>query len=156
VKARSFLGINLNSISISDFFSASIVDDSELFRIQSDAVRNAAAFGSAIFVGRCADYILRNEKRCLNVFISADMSDRIGRIRSDKRIKDADTKSDEEIKELLFKADKKRANYYDYYSFRKWGAARNYDLCVSSSKFGIEGCVEIISRIVETRFNVNI
>jgi cytidylate kinase len=118
-----------------------------LFKIQSDVIRNLAEKESCIFVGRCADYILRNQKRCLKIFICADMPSRIQRVCGDCSI------SEKEAKTLIEQSDKKRASYYNYFSNKIWGAAISYDICFNSSVLGIENIVDFIEDFVKNNFN---
>jgi len=117
-----------------------------LFKIQSDVIRDLAEKESCIFVGRCADYILRNHKRCLKIFICADMPDRIQRLRNDHSI------SEKEAKTLIEQTDKKRASYYNYFSNKAWGMAASYDICINSSVFGIDNMITFIEDYVRNRF----
>lgn len=123
----------------------------DLFRIQSDSIRKIAEKGSAIFVGRCADYILRSEKRCINIFITATGEDRVERLLSNGKLKDAEKYSMEDMIEILEKHDSKRASYYNYFSYKKWGDSTSYDLCLNSTLLGIDGCVKIISDIIKSK-----
>lgn len=134
-----------------EYGTSSGISREDLFRIQSDSIRNIANEGSAIFVGRCADYILREYPNCLNVFITASGEDRINRLLSNGKMKDAEKYSTEDMIELLQKHDAKRANYYNYFSYKKWGDATSYDLCLNSTLIGIEGCVKIISDIINSK-----
>lgn len=109
-----------------------------LFKIQSDVIRKLADKQSCLFVGRCADYILRDNPHCVNVFISASLDDRIRRVMSRHQCKQ------EEAEELIAKTDKRRSSYYNYYSYNTWGAASTYHLCIDSSVLGIEGTVRFI------------
>jgi cytidylate kinase len=117
-----------------------------LFKIQSDIIKKLAEKESCIFVGRCADYILRNHPRCLRVFVSANRSDRIRRIMQDNRI------AEKEARTLIEQGDKKRAGYYNYYSNKLWGVATSYDLCINSSVFGIEKISAILEEYVKREF----
>ena len=101
-----------------------------------------AAERSCVFVGRCADYILREHPRCANVFISASKEDRIARLCGMHHI-DA-----EAAEEMIEKADKRRSEYYNYYSYKTWGAAATYHLCIDSSSLGIEETVRFIEEFV--------
>lgn len=114
-----------------------------LFKIQSDVIRHLAAEKSCVFVGRCADYILREHPRCVNVFISASKEDRIDRIR-----RMYSGINEEAAEEMMNKADKKRSEYYNYYSYNTWGAAATYHLCVDSSSLGIEETVRLVEEFV--------
>ncbi len=116
-----------------------------LFKVQSDVIRKLASEKSCLFVGRCADYILRENPRCVNIFISASSEDRIARLCEMHSI----TKSAAE--EMMNKADKRRSEYYNYYSFKTWGAAATYHLCIDSSVLGIEKTVDFLEEFVDLR-----
>lgn len=130
--------------------TANVLSNDALFKIQSDVIREVAARESAVFVGRCADYILRENPRCVNVFITADDADRIERIRRRRGV------SAEEARAVMERIDAKRASYYDYYSSRTWGVASTYHLCVSTSVLGDEGTADFIlefaARKLQTKF----
>ena len=96
-----------------------------------------------VIVGRCADYVLRDRNDCLNVFIHADEEDKIDRAIHSYGMPEKEAAS------ILKKTDKARYNHYKYYTDREWGMSDNYDVCLNSSMFGIEGCVKIIKDIVE-------
>ena len=115
------------------------LSNESLFQIQSDVIRKVAAEKSCILVGRCADYILRDNKDCLSVFISARMEDRIKRA-----LEYNDKLKPENAEEFIRKADKSRASYYNYYTDKVWGAAESYDLCINSSYYGIDKTVDYI------------
>ncbi len=120
-----------------------------LFKIQSDVIRKLAEQESCIFIGRCADYILREHPRCVNIFITADMKDRIKRICS---LNPELSAEDAEI--YLEKADKKRSSYYNYYSNKTWGAAATYHLCVNSSVLGLDETTEYIKEFINKKLNL--
>lgn len=117
--------------------SGNYVDDNTLFRIQSDTIRDIASKGSAIFIGRCSDYILRDLDK-LDVFISAPDADRVKRISKRSNI------SEDQAKALMTKQDRTRETYYNYFTFGNWGVAGNYDLCIDSSLLGIEATADVI------------
>lgn len=117
-----------------------------LFKIQSDVIRELADSQSCIFVGRCADYILRNHSHCLNVFISAPKEDRVEHLCARHNI------TKDEAEEMMIKADKGRAQYYNYYSYKTWGAAKTYDLCINSSLLGLEGTVQFLEDFIRSQF----
>ena len=145
--STGYIGINFSSL-FSDVFSSSALDNTELFKMQGQAILDLSEKGSAVFVGRCADYILRDKKRVLSVFFTATIEDRVKRIKEQARLVDIDKYSDEHIAEILEKADKKRADYYNFSTFKDWGCACSYDLCLNTSKFSEENCVEIIKGLV--------
>ena len=115
------------------------------FKIQSDVIRELAQKDSCVFVGRCADYILRDNPRCINVFITADTDDRIKRVAQTYQL------SLDKAQELIVKTDKKRAEYYNYYSNKVWGAAGSYHLCINSSVLGMDQTVTFITQFIKQR-----
>lgn len=127
-----------------------VLSNDALFKIQSDVIREIAARESAVFVGRCADYILRENPRCVNVFITADAADRIGRICRRQEV------TPEEARAMMERIDARRASYYDYYSSKTWGVASTYHLCLSTSVLGEEGTADFIqefaARKLQTKF----
>jgi cytidylate kinase len=114
-----------------------------LFLIQSNAIRSAAQAHDCLFVGRCADYILRDRHDCLTVFISADPADRIKRICSRHNF------SEKQAQAHLARADRERAAYYNFYTEKCWGVASHYHICINSSVLGIDGTVDLLEHIVK-------
>lgn len=127
-------------------FSNNYLCSESLFKIQSDVILELAEKQSCVFVGRCADYILRKHPHCLNIFISANEKDRVLRTKNKEHITESKAKS------LIEYTDKKRAGYYNYYSNKTWGVASSYDLCVNSSVLGIDGTVELIMNFFTKKF----
>lgn len=121
---------------------ANQLSDESLFKFQSDAIRKAAEKESCVFVGRCADYILRDMPNCINIFVTADMDDRVKRISSLLNI------SQKEAEKMCNDGDKNRANYYNFYTAKSWGKATSYDLCINSSVLGIDGTIELIEDFI--------
>lgn len=119
-----------------------------LFKIQSDVIKDLAKKQSCVFVGRCADYVLREQEAAVNLFISADWDDRI------KRIAQKHELTTEKTKEMIERTDKKRANYYNFYSNKQWGAASSYHLCINSSILGIDDTVTFIEEFVKKRLKI--
>ncbi len=119
-----------------------------LFKVQSDVIRKLAHQHSCLFVGRCADYILRDHPRCVNVFISCSREERIRRLCRIHAI------SEQAAEEMMDKADRKRAEYYNYYSYKKWGAAETYHLCIDSSVLGIDATVDFVEEFVRRRLGL--
>lgn len=116
-----------------------------VFMAQHDSIKKLAESESCIIVGRCADYALKNHPACITVFIKADMDAKI------KRIMRLYGYNENKARDLIVKTDKKRANYYNFYSNKKWGDSRSYDLCIDSSKLGIDGTVSMLKTYVEHR-----
>ena len=103
----------------------------KVFLAQFDAIKKIAANESCVIVGRCADYALADEPHCLNIFIRSNMDDRIK------------------------KKDKERSSYYNYYTSKKWGDARSYDLCLNTSQISVEDSIELILKYRECMRNHN-
>lgn len=117
-----------------------------LFQFQSDAIRKAAKQGSCVFMGRCADYVLRDFKNTVNIFITASMEYRIDQIMNKKHM------NAEAARRFIEQGEGKRADYYNYYTGKKWGAAESYDLCIDSSKLGLLETEKIIVQFIRKRF----
>lgn len=115
----------------------------KLFLIQADIIRKAAEKGACVIVGRCADYVLRERKDCLKVFIHADRDSRLRRAVEKYGIDPA------KVSDFLTKKDKQRANYYNFYTNKKWDSMQNYNLIIDSSVFTSEQAVELIIRAAE-------
>ena len=133
---------------VDEVYSNYYLSNETLFKIQSDVIRELAEQQSCLFVGRCADYVLKDHPRCLNVFISADMNDRIKRIAEMQQI------PENKARDFIEKMDKKRAGYYNYYSNKIWGVAESYHLCVNSSVLGIDDTVTFIRQFAGKRFGL--
>lgn len=110
----------------------------KLFIIQSDIIKKAAAEGPCLVIGRCADYILREHKNCLNVFIHANKAARV------RRIVEKNLCEEKKAPDFIAKKDKQRANYYNFYSNNRWDDLNNYDLTIDTSKFSVEQAVELV------------
>ncbi len=121
---------------------ANQLSDESLFKFQSDAIRKAATEHSCVFVGRCADYILRDFPNCVNIFITADMPDRI------KRLSELLGISEKEAEKRCLDGDEKRAKYYNYYCAKTWGCADSYDLCINTSATGIDTTSDIVEDFI--------
>lgn len=107
-------------------------------KAQRDAVLAVAEKGSCVIVGRCADYILRDQPGLVRIFVTAGHDARI------RRICQRDGVTEKEAEEKIRKMDRTRASYYSFHTDRKWGAAESYDLCVSSSLRGVDTAVDVI------------
>ncbi len=135
---RNMLAFSSFVVDVGRFGSVdNYMNDNQLFVIQSNVIRSIADKGSAIFIGRCSDYILRDRK-CLDVFVTAADAVRIKRVAARMNL------SPEQAESLIRKKDRTRETYYNYYTFGNWGVASNYDLCVDSSILGIDGTADMI------------
>lgn len=129
-------------------YSNSYVDmpiNHKVFLAQFDAIKKLAAKESCVIVGRCADYALEDDPFAVSVWIKASLDERI------KRIKKLYELNDSKAADLIQKTDKKRASYYNYYSSKKWGEAKSYDLCIDSGLVGIDGAIELILKFIELK-----
>ena len=119
-----------------------------LFQFQSEAIIKAAREGSCVFVGRCADYVLRDFGNTVNIFISAPMSFRIEQIMNKQHL------DPEAARKFIEQKESKRAAYYNYYTGKKWGAAESYDLCIDTSILGIMETEKLIADFIRKRFEI--
>jgi hypothetical protein len=119
-----------------------------LFQFQSEAIIKAAREGSCVFVGRCADYVLRDFGNTVNIFISAPMSFRIDQIMNKQHL------DPEVARKFIEQKESKRAAYYNYYTGKKWGAAESYDLCIDTSILGIVETEKLIADFIRKKFNI--
>lgn len=110
----------------------------KVFLAQFDTIKKIAEQESCVIVGRCADYALSDRPDCINVFVHADIEDRI------KTVSKRDNLTENKARDLIQKKDKQRASYYNYYTSKKWGDSRSYDLTLNTSKLSIDDCVELI------------
>lgn len=117
-----------------------------LFNYQAKIIRRLAEEEPCVIIGRCADYVLKEYDNVLSVFVHAP---------HDFCMEQAAKKhsmSSRELERYIQKTDKHRADYYKYHTKREWTDARNYDLCLNSSKLGFERCVEEIIAYMKVRF----
>ncbi|MBR6770009.1 MAG: cytidylate kinase-like family protein [Lachnospiraceae bacterium] len=126
--------------------SEEFVSDDNLFNYQAKVIKQLAEEEACVIIGRCADYVLRDNDHVLSVFVHAPL---------DYCIEQAAQKlsmPSKDLEKYIIKTDKRRAEYYRYHTGREWTDARNYDLCLDSSKLGMERCVEEIISYIKVRF----
>ena len=138
------LAMGSNSLGAAMHFGYKMPLNDKLFLRQSDVIREYAESGSGIFIGRCADYVLKNEEKIIRVFIYGDLEHRCQRVLE----RHPDLKSSQVI-DVINKVDKRRSTYYNFYTGNKWGKFDNYDIAINSSNLGIEGTADIICRFVD-------
>lgn len=129
-------------------FYGNHVDEESLFSILSQTIKEIAATDNCLFVGRCAEYILREHPRMTSIFISANMKDRIKRVSEMRKI------SAEEAKRVIQNNDKRRATFHDFYSSRQWGYASTYELCINSSFLGLDATKGLCVDYIKKRFTL--
>jgi cytidylate kinase len=139
----------LRSLFISHFtgsgLSSNYLSNESIFNMQSDAIRRIHEQEDCVFIGRCADYVLRESDRLLNVFIASDMDDRVARI---CRHAD-DGMTPPKALSLIEDIDRKRSSYYNYFTGRTWGDPAFYDICLNSTTLGYDRCAELIVELAK-------
>ncbi|MBP5778248.1 MAG: cytidylate kinase-like family protein [Prevotella sp.] len=128
-------------------YKASFSQES-LFQFQSDAIIKAAKEGSCVFVGRCADYVLRDFPNVVNIFITASMAYRVEQIMNKQHL------DEDAARAFIEKRENQRAEYYNYYTGKKWGHAASYDFCIDSSVLGLVETEKIIAEFIRKKFNI--
>ena len=144
---RSRFNIHVPLLGESNFYKNSFSDES-LYKFQSDAIRKAADEGSCVFVGRTADYVLRDHKNVVNIFITATMDYRIKQVCKRQGCTRA------EARKLITKGENERASYYNYYTGKRWGHSESYDLCIDSGHLGLEETEKLIAEFIRKWFNL--
>ncbi len=120
----------------------------KLFLLQSEVIKEYASEGSCIIIGRCADYVLRDEKDVFRVFIYGDTEHRRQRVLArHPEIKPSS------VLDVIAKTDKRRSSYYNFYTGKKWGKYDNYDIALNSSTLGIEGTAELLFAAISSLIN---
>lgn len=120
-----------------------------LFVIQAQMIRKLAERGSCVIVGRCADYVLRDCASTYNIFIGSSSIKKMERVHKKGLFRRESMSPDAKLKEII-EMDKRRSVYYNHYTGRTWGDARNYDLCIDSSRVGAGACAVILAYIEQS------
>ena len=146
---RSFL-YSLASENYGMGFASGYLDmplNHKVFLAQFNTIKALAAQESCVIVGRCADYALEEDPETTSIFITANMEDKVTYICENYG------KTPEKAQDVIRKNDKQRSSYYNYFTNKKWGDSRGYDLCINRSILGIEGTVDLIYHFVKTRYS---
>jgi len=145
-------GISFNmGISSMPWYSPSSISDESIYRDMSDVIKEIAGRGACVIVGRSADYVLRDhDVPTVSIFVHASMEDCVKRI-----LRRGDKLREQDARALAEKTNKLRANYYNFYTDRRWGMASSYDLCLNSSLLPMEGMVDVLAKYMERRFGFN-
>lgn len=144
---KSLFHLNVPFMGSANFYRNELSQES-LFKFQSDAIRRAADEGPCVFVGRCADYVLRDYDNRVDVFITANLADRIARVCSRLGC------DEETARKKIASGENERSTYYNYYTGKEWGHSASYDLCVNSSLLGLEGTAEFIADFITRRLGL--
>lgn len=137
------IAMGMSAYGSQDLGFANLSLDDRIYLAQSDVIRKVATEGPCVIVGRCADYILKEKPNVVNVFIWADLKNRVERAITMYNM------PEKKAEENILKIDKRRANYYNYHANEKWGRAENYHLSIKSDYVGIDNAVEVIKLYVE-------
>lgn len=138
------LAMGSNVLGTTMHFGYKMPINDKLFILQSEAIKKYAAEGSCVIIGRCADYVLRDEPSLFRIFIYGDLDHRQERVKE----RHPELKSSQVI-DVINKTDKRRASYYNFYTGNKWGKYDNYDMAINSSTFGVEETAELIAASVK-------
>ena len=144
---RGLFNVQTPHLSGGNLYGSNFSQES-LFQFQSDAIRKAAQEGSCVFLGRCADYVLRDFENVVNVFVTASMDFRVELV---SKVKELDA---EHARKLIEHVESRRAQYYNYYTGKKWGAAESYDLCIDASILGLEETEKLIAEFIRKKFRL--
>lgn len=143
---KSLFHLHAPHVSDTNFYNSRFSQES-LFLFQSEAIRKAADEGRCVFVGRCADYVLRDRDDVVNIFITARLEERI------KAVCEREGCDDDSARRIISEKEKQRASYYNYYTGKRWGHAESYDLCVDTSLLGIERTRQLLRQYIEWRMD---
>jgi cytidylate kinase len=138
------LAMGSNLLGTSIHFGYKMPLNDKLFILQSEAIKEYAKSGSCVIIGRCADYVLREEENLFRIFVYGDLDHRQERVKQ----RHPELKSSQVI-DVINKTDKRRSSYYNFYTGNKWGKYENYDMAINSSTFGIEETARIIAAAVQ-------
>ena len=138
------LAMGSNVLGTTMHFGYKMPLNDKLFILQSEVIKEYAAEGSCVVIGRCADYVLRNEPNLLRLFIYGDLDHRQARVLE----RHPELKSSQVI-DVIAKTDKRRSSYYNFYTGNKWGKYDNYDIAINSSTLGINGTAELIVELAK-------
>lgn len=126
--------------------SDGFVSDDNLFNYQAKIIKELADTENCVIIGRCADFVLRSYDNCLSIFVHGSKAFCLA------RAMERNSMTPREMQKFIEKTDKYRGDYYKYHTGHSWYDARNYDLCLDSSKLGFDGCVEAIKAHMAVRF----
>lgn len=144
---NSFLySLVMDTYSVSGYSAAPFLDmplNHKVFLAQFETIKKIAEKESCVIVGRCADYALSDNPDCINLFIHADLDVRIKNVSRNLNI------TENKARDIINKTDKQRASYYNYYTSKKWGDSKSYNLSLDAGKLGTDNCVEMILKFRE-------
>lgn len=136
---------SLTPVKAAPSFGADLISADNLFRFQSEVIKNLTAEESCVIIGRCADYVLEGTEGLVRIFLYADLEARKERILSKNFYEPKD------IEKNIKRIDRERRDYHRYYTGRDWEALSNYDLLLDTGKIGVDGAVAVIKDYLEVR-----
>lgn len=143
---NSSISIGLGASSMPWYSSTTVVTDDPLYHAQSRFIHSLAVKGPCIIVGRTADYVLRDLPGVVSVFVSASLEDRADRI-----MRRCECASKSKAIKLAEKMDKLRANFYNFYTDKRWGEASSYDITFNSSSLDIDTIADVLIEYIRHR-----
>lgn len=138
------IAMGMNAYGSPDIGYTHLSLDDRIYIAQSDVIRKVADEGPCIIVGRCADYVLRERKDVINIFVWSSMPFRI------KRAIERDGIEPDKAEDTIIRMDKRRANYYNYHAVERWGAVTNYHLAIQNDFRGVDKTVEVIKQFIDS------
>ena len=138
------IAMGMNAYGSPDIGYTHLSLDDRIYIAQSDIIRKIADEGPCIIVGRCADYVLRERKDVINIFVWSSMPFRV------KRAIERDGVEPEKAEDTIIRMDKRRANYYNYHAVEKWGVVTNYHLAIQNDFRGVDKTVEVIKQFINS------
>lgn len=143
---NGIFSFNFGASPLTWYTGSSAISDDNLYKAQSDFIHKIAAAGPCVIVGRSSDYILRDVPNVVNVFLHAHIDDCAARI-----VQRSDTKDVAAARKLANKVNRLRANYYNFYTDKKWGDASSYDLCFNTSVMPMDDIAEVVVNYLNRR-----
>ena len=126
--------------------SDDFLSNQNLFNYQAKIIKDLAEEGPCVIIGRCADHVLRDFPKLVRIFIYASPEYNL------RQVIERGAYTGKDVEKYIQKTDKRRSDYYHYYTGKEWSDARNYDLCLNSECIGDEGCVRVIKDYIRIRF----
>ena len=123
--------------------NSDFVSDDNLFNYQAKVIKELAAQESCVIIGRCADYVLRDDPDVIKLYFCAPKKDCVARVMNQNGL------SEKEAEKRIEKIDKYRAEYYRYYTGRDWNDARNYNFCLDTTSMSYEKLVEVVKNFIQ-------
>jgi len=123
---------------LSSMNSTNMTAQDRMFAEQSRLIEEYAQKGPCVIVGRCSDYVLRDNPNCVHIFICASIKKRTQRIMQKMSINETNATA------LVKKTDKARAAYYQHYTSKKWGLPTSYDICINTDSIGFNGAIDLL------------